>query len=145
MLWCEVNVRRAGGWQWSRCLERLMNYLGSLTPSPLPSQHPHKAIVLFANQNILADVRHTDVLRNVSFGDLLPFDPGSSCGVMLCNGTQTQQRNSGSLSTSVHKFVLSTIMKYNVFGCRGRGGKTKRHKSTNQRKCDKRLKLIVFF
>ena len=50
VLWCEVNVRRAGGWQWSRCLERLMNYLGSLTPSPLPSQHPHKAIVLFANQ-----------------------------------------------------------------------------------------------
>jgi len=40
----------AGGWQWSRCLEHCMNYLGSLTPSPLPSQHPHKAIVLFANQ-----------------------------------------------------------------------------------------------
>ena len=95
--------------------------------------------------NILADVRHTDVLRNVSFGDLLPFDPGSSCGVMLCNGTQTQQRNSGSLSTSVHKFVLSTIMKYNVFGCRGRGDKTKRHKSTNQRKCDNKISNSSYF
>ena len=62
---------------------------GLLPPSPLPTQHPHKTIICLQTK-ILADVRHKDVLRNVLLDDLLPSYPGCSCGVTLCNGTQTQ-------------------------------------------------------
>ena len=44
-----------------------------------------------------------------------------------------------------HNFVLLTILKYNVFGCRGRGDKTKRHKWWNQRKCDNKTSNSLYF
>ena len=34
---------------------------------------------------------NTDVLMNVLFGDLHPYDPGCSCGVTLCIGSQTHR------------------------------------------------------
>jgi len=44
-----------------------------------------------------------------------------------------------------HNFVLLTILKYNVFGCRGRGDKAKRHKWSNQRKCDNKTSNSSYF
>ena len=52
MLWCEVNMRRAGGWQGPHCLERLMNYLGVTPTFPPSNSASTQNNNLFANQNI---------------------------------------------------------------------------------------------
>ena len=64
-----------------------VNYIYPLFSSA--TFHNKTIVCLIANQN-MEDVRHKDVLRNVLLDDLLPSYPGCSCGVTLCNGTQTQ-------------------------------------------------------
>ena len=92
---CEgENILQWKCWRW-KCERRWLWEVWSLpigrrhsasTCGSTTSTHPfstatfhNKTIVcLIANQN-MEDMRHTDVLMNVSSGDLLPYDPGYSC------------------------------------------------------------------
>jgi len=91
--------------------------------------HIKTIVCLIANQN-MEDVRHTDVLMNVLFGDLHPYDPGCSCGVTLCIGSQTQRETEDPYRCQpFNLFCNQSSLKYSWVYCWQRaGGKVKRHK-----------------
>ena len=106
-------------------------------------QHPHKTIVLIYQNEEKEACGTQTCWMNVSFGDLLPFDPGSSCGVTLCIEIQTQ-RNRDLLPTLFFWFiVIVNNFSINPGFVVGKGGwATKRH---SKRKWDNGLNHTLFF
>ena len=102
-----------------------VNYIYPLFSSA--TFHNKTIVCLIANQN-MEDVRHTDVLMNVLFGDLHPYDPGCSCGVTLCIGSQTHRETEDPyrcqpFNLFCKQFIIEIKLGLLLVGAEGRGKK----------------------
>lgn len=89
-MWEALVVGGVASSHWSATLSFYLWVIYICPPFSSATFHNKTIVCLIANQN-MEDVRHTDVLMNVLFGDLHPYDPGCSCGVTLCIGSQTHR------------------------------------------------------
>ena len=101
VLWCGVNVRRAGGWLGSRLPAAAYELPGGHSHLPPFHLSIHTSNSLFANQRIGGRVAimtyWTMQPLHGHFPSAFGLFPGPGD---VCNGTLTQRRKSGSLSTS---------------------------------------------
>jgi len=140
LLWKEWELAHGRAWS-SHLAGNSRTTCGHLPSSQLFTSTYTQSNSIDIKMKKKESVRRKDVLRNVSFGGLLPFDPGCSwwCDAVHRGPDTEKQWSPFDANLLIHCDSQSFFNK--PWLCCGQGGE-RRH---SQRKWDKRLFKLIFF